>query len=283
MHETKVAFAKGRVVFWSSTEWSSLTTIQDGLAKVARPNGRTLEDFAPKARTSYACLRDAISVQFPKQRVEKLETNKGFACLQIHRHRDDVTTSTMFAVEADEQNMDFSFLRGYRFDWEDQLKAEFQRQRGLLKPSQVTGCLVGILSNCCNYVPLRPTGGVYWIPEESFPLWASVVPVIESAGVGGTNSVYQITHDLDADVVRAVRDSFQKLIEVETQEITRLIEEGGLGERALKTQAERAESLQAKIKEYERILSEQLPATMELAKQAEVAALFARVQASTAA
>lgn len=283
MHEMKVAFAKGRVVFWSSTEWSSLSDIRDGLAKVSRPDGRTLEDFAPKPRTAYACLRDAISVQFPKQRVEKLETNKGFACLQVNRHRDDVTTTTLFAVEADEQAMDFTFLRGYRSDWNDQLQAEFSRQRGLLKPSQVTGCLTGILASCCNYVPLRPTGGVYWIPEVAFDLWAQVAPVVEKAGVGGTNAVYQITHDLNADAVRAVRDSFQKLIEAEAEEINRLIESGELGERALKTQGERAEALQRKIEEYEQILSERLPAAMDLAKQAEVAAMFAKIQASTAA
>lgn len=267
----------GVVSFWSLGVWTSRQTIEDGWKLC----GTRWEKFVPQPRTPQACLHDALAVVFPKALIRPLERRDGFAILHEQRYHDEVVTRTTHAVAVDDQgNIDIRRGNG-TFD-AFQLEEEFRRQSGLLRPSQVTASMVAAALHL-GATTLRPSGGVYWLPEKVIPEWDQLCGVVQLAAVAGKNTVYKITHTFDADSILAVRDALLAEVEREANAITAEVDGGGLGERALKTRASQAERLRVKIEEYERILGERLPDAKEMARRAEMTATAAKILATGAA
>jgi hypothetical protein len=267
----------GSVVFWTLSKDSVRQTIIDGWTAVGAGWGK----MAPKERTPEACLRDALSDRFPKALIRPLEKKDGFAVLQEVRYRDDVQTACTHAVAFD-SNGGIEIRRGYTMTLEMELHEAYTRQRAILKPSQVATSLVGILSHL-NAVVLRPTGGIYWLPDASLSTWQELADVVQAAGVGGRNAIYRITHTFDAESVRAVRDAVLAEADREAAEIIKDVDSGELGERALKSRAEQADRLKLKVQEYERILNESLGTATEIAERAGHVATAAKIIATAAA
>jgi len=237
--------------------------------------------LTPPPRTNQACLRDALGVVFPKRLILPLARRDGWAVLEETRHHDEVVTTTKHAVKVDDTGF-VEIVRGHDYYLENQVRAEFRRQTELLKPSQVTTALVAVLSRL-KVTRLRPTGGIYWLPQEVLPAWQAVSEVVERASVGGRNSIYRITHALDAEAIRAVRDALLAQVNDECEVLIKEVDSGELGEAALKNRALSAESLQRKVSEYERILGERLMDAADIAEKARLAATAARIVATGAA
>lgn len=267
----------GSVLFWTLSKDSVRQSIIDGWNAVGPEWGK----LAPKERTPEACLRDALDDRFPKALIRPLEKKDGFAVLQEVRYRDDVQTACTHAV-AFTTNGDIDIRRGFTSQLELELTEAYKRQRSILKPSQVASSLVAILAHL-NAVVLRPTGGVYWLPDSSLGIWQQLADVVQVAGVGGRNAVYRITHTFDAESVRAVRDAVLAEADREAAEIIKEVDSGELGERALRARADQADRLKEKVQEYERILNESLGTATEIAERAGHVATAAKIIATAAA
>lgn len=271
----------GAVVFWTLGEYSSRLKIEAGLQGISLMGG-AWDKLSPGERTPSACLRDAVGKSYPKHHITHLAKRDGWAVMEESRSSDDVAASTIASFRVDEATHQIQMLRGFNYQKLMEIQSEYQAQRLLLKPAQVGNSLVRMLFRL-NATTIRPTGGIYWLPNDSLPAWAEISKVIESAGVGGKNSMYRITHQFDADAIRAVRDAILAEVQYETDLLIEEIDSGTLGERALQSKAKAAEVLHVKIKEYENILGEKLKLAREMAEKAEQSAIAARLIATGAA
>jgi hypothetical protein len=270
----------GSVTFWSLGDSTSLDALKTGLSNTPHPARHDgFLKYAPLPRTDQACLKDALAKLYSKYLIRPLAKRDGFAVLEEIRQQDDVQTVNKFSVTVDENGV-VNLLRNWADTWA--IRSELDNQRKLLRPAQVTACLVGVLSEL-GAVTLRPKGGIYWLPDSALPTWRLITDAVESSSVGGRNSVYKITHQFDGDSIRAVRDALLGEIERESERIMQEVDGGELGETALRNRAAEAESLQQKVREYERILGERLPDAEQLAYKAEMTATAAKVLASGAA
>lgn len=263
----------GAITLWSMGEWTDRFSIENGWTAIDPKWG----GMAPKARTPQACLKDALGIRFPKSLVKPLERNEGFAVMTVTPGHDEVVTTTTHAVAVDEHGV-ITIRRGYSYYLQTEIEEEYRRQSSLIKGAQVASALVACMKEL-NAVTLRPSGGVYWLPESSLRLWGQLSRVVEGASVGGKNSIYKITHAFDHDSMRAVRDAIMNEARKEASEIMEEVDSGTLGERALKSKAEQADTLKSKIEIYEQILGESLDIAKDIATQAELAASGAKILA----
>lgn len=271
----------GALVFWTLGEWTSRDAIEAGWGLLPPPpGGGTWAEWAPPPRTHEACLKDAMALVWPKHLIRPLAKRDGFAVLEEQRLHDDVYTITRAVAKVDDLGR-VELVRGQDLGQDAALRAEFRRQSGLLKPSQVTSGLVAVLSRLAVAF-IRPTGGLYWLPERSLSAWEGLAGVVEKASVGGRSVIYTIRHRFDADSIRAVRDALLKEVEDEVEGIIREVDSGDLGEVALGNRAAKAEALQAKVRQYEMILGERLDDARGLAEKAEMSATAAKILAVAA-
>jgi hypothetical protein len=158
----------------------------------------------------------------------------------------------------------------------------YNEHLGLLRSAQVSSALVALLDDLGG-TRLRPTGGVYWLPEAKVETWAEIGQVIEGAGHGVVNALYLIRHDLDADAVRAVRDAIVAEVSAEAARISQEVNDGGLGERALEHRKEQALGLRSKIELYEELLDCGLEALRRTVDDTEQTVATAALMASASA
>jgi hypothetical protein len=158
----------------------------------------------------------------------------------------------------------------------------YNEHLGLLRSAQISSALVAILDDLGG-TRLRPTGGVYWLPESKVDAWAEIGHVIEGAGHGVVNAVYLIRHDLDADAVRAVRDAIVVEVSAEASRINQEVMEGNLGERALEHRKDQALGLRSKIELYEELLDCGLESLRKAVDETEQTVATAALMASAAA
>lgn len=263
----------GSVVFWTLSNDSIRQQIVDGWEAISPAWAK----LAPRERTPESCLRDALAIIWPKAILRPLEKRDGFAVLQEMRFKDDVQTTCTHAVAIEDSGV--VIRRGYSWDLLQQIECHYLAERKLLRPSQVATALVACMANL-NAVMLRPTGGLYWLPDTSLQTWAQLADVVQGAGVG--NTIYRITHAFDNESVRAVRDAILSEANRRAAEIITDIDSGELGERALRQRSRDADALRIKVEEYERILGEALPGARELAERANNASVAARLIAPAA-
>lgn len=263
----------GSVVFWTLSSDSIRQQIVDGWTAIDPAWGK----LAPRERTPESCLRDALSFLFPKAILRPLEKRDGFAVLQEQRFKDDVQTICTHAVAIEDSGI--VMRRGYGYDLSQAIEHRYNNERQLLRPAQVATALVACMANL-NAVMLRPTGGLYWLPDTSLHTWTQLADVVQGAAVG--NTIYRITHAFDNESVRAVRDAILAESNRRATEIIADIDSGELGERALRQRSRDADALRIKVEEYERILGEALPSARELAEKANNASVAARLIAPAA-
>jgi hypothetical protein len=272
----------GSVTFWSLADNTNLDTLKAGLAAIPHPARYDgWASYAPAPRSDNACLKDALSRLYGRKcLVRPLAKRDGFALLKEVPHRDNVEMVNQCSVTVNGAGA-IEVLRG----WCDGalLRDAMEEERKLVKPAQVTASLVAVLLKDLGAVTLRPSGGIYWVPDASLATWHQVSKAVEGAAATGKSAVYRITHQFDGDSIRAVRDALLDEVLREADRIEREVDQGELGERALKSRANEAQLLGRKVAEYEAILNERLPLAAELTRKAELMATAAKLLAQGAA
>jgi hypothetical protein len=271
----------GSVTFWSLSESTSLGVLKAKLAAIphpARADGWAC--YAPTPRTPQACLRDALASVYRSMLIRPLAKRDGFALIKETKLHDDVVMANAASVAVTKDGV-VDVLKG----WVDvvMVKGALDVQAGVVKPSGVTAALVAMLQTELGAVSLRPSGGVYWLPDASLPAWRQVGEAVEAAAASGRSTVYCINHQFDGASIRAVRDALLNDVAREAARIEAEVDGGLLGENALRARARQAQVLQAKVAEYERVLGERLPDAAELARKTELTATAARILAQGAA
>jgi hypothetical protein len=266
----------GGVIFWSLGEWTALEVLKNDFTVLG------LEDFIPEARTPAACLKDALDAVYPlpKQLIRPLKTKDGFVVVEETRGEDENQYATLLTARVDPLSLKVN-VAPYSYEVAQNVLEQFNKHLGLLRPAQVTGCMVKYIESLGG-TKLRPGGGMYWLADHQIDTWQQAAGAVERAGSGKPHAVYLLRTAMDADAVRAVRDAVTAEIMAEALSMHKEVLSGELGERALQHRQDAAMLLRKKVREYEEILGvglESLKASLDkLEDAAASAALLVSLQ-----
>lgn len=270
----------GFLTFWSAASFYHKQRLVDGFRMMG------FEDLAPRSSTLDASLRAGLKKVYPGQNY-LISANKGGLCVYEVKRGDK-----------DEAN-DFRHLYTYWLDGEEhnclqmdpynqeegrRVIDSFNQFCGYVTQDAVTAALVSIVIGKWRGVTLRPTGGVYWLPEEYDCDWTRMAAIVEGAGAIGTPNVYMIRHRLDAEAVRAVRDGLIAEIRNEAERVEDEVmdPDSKLGALALTNRKEYANTLLDKLGLYENLLGVAMTEIKESVEKVQGLAAIAALRAAAA-
>lgn len=263
----------GVVTFWSLCEGTSLKALAAGFDALG------MAKYVPEPPTDRACLRAALEAAFPRHLIRPLARRDGFTVVHERRgeSRNEYDHHVTYTLGADGAPVPGG-------DDADQAAVfeAFFAAKGRLDSAAVTGALTAVLAGMSG-ARLRPRGGIYWLSEGSVSRWSQVAGVVEGAAVTGTNAVYQIRHQMDADAVRAVRDAVIGEIETDLAKLDQEIMSGELGSRALGNRELLCSEMRDKVRLYESLLSTGLASLHEALDKAELSMAQAAMLAAATA
>ena len=120
-------------------------------------------------------------------------------------------------------------------------------------------------------VSLRPTGGLYWIPEGILSRWDAVGAAVERCSSDSSNIVYCLKTAMDDEMKRAVIDGLSRELNNEIQTMEESVMSDDLGKRALRTKKERCERLRKRVSGYQKMFKVTLDSLDESLERVESA------------
>lgn len=138
----------------------------------------------------------------------------------------------------------------------DNIKAAYNRYLGLVTAADASSWLVKRV-HAFAAIPLRDTGGFYFVPFPHSQRWERVAKIIRNATPHDVGLIPAMKTD---EAVRTILVSLEEEANAEAARMFEDIANGELGERALSTRADRCSVLMRKVADYERLLGVQASA-----------------------
>lgn len=268
--QTLTAPFAGEIVFWSVGDTD--------LGRLEHDFPYSIRDYLPKAPTPAAALKSALGSIYADKRclIRPLEVDGAYAVVEEYATETGVTYKTRLTAIAsgDPATVRVEGGGGYSFEGSD-IRDAFLAERAKLPGIAVSKALVKIVVEAFGGVPLRDSGGVYWLPSSASERFARLAFAVEAAGIlrdgkapaaalgalGHTpkinpNKVYSVFTPADENTCRAVVDALTAEVSVEvarTGEEVTATGDAALGNRALMTRQSACVDLADKVARYEKI------------------------------
>lgn len=275
-NEIEIGF-NGAIVWWSLNNETSREKLREGFEAIGRP------DLLPTIENDGQALRRAIRNCFPSRGDNLIRPLKGIPGFAVIEESGGINSSG-FSELSHRQELSIAISGSaiisnpQDYPLVDRIKREYFAEKQKVPASKLGKILVDACARLSG-IPMRPRGGMYWMPEESLGRWEEIVSVVKNAQ--HKNRCWKTKTTTDQETVDAVCDSL--IIEVEKQldgvmeALTS--EENVLGKRALKTKANTALELKNLVAQYEGILSRTLTDLSEKADKVQSATGLALLQA----
>ncbi len=137
------------------------------------------------------------------------------------------------------------------------IEEDYYRHQQELSTIDISGWLTQQMRRLCA-VPLRESGGVYYMPPVAMEEWRAMIDVVRRCSSHNMYAVPALENDADtvALIVDGVTAEAEALIKVIGEQTSS--EDTCGGERALKTRKEKLASLESKLGIYEKLLDASL-------------------------
>ena len=268
----------GSVVFWS-LDWTDIGTLADAF------NSQGIAGYIPAPRTETSVLKSALVKHFGRKDyiIRPLEDRTGFDVSTEMRgeEENEYTHNYSFRVESELQGSvgKVSIVNGNAYGAADMLttiQGKYDGLKNLASPAVMGGMMVKLVDQC-DGVALRPTGGVYWIPDEHLGKWEQIAEAVEKSGK--TSTCYSMHTAFDGEMVKAVRDGITMEVNNEVDDIESAVTSGRIGKRACEARVTQSAELEAKLARYEKALGESMTVLHGALGRASTAAAQAAMQA----
>jgi len=214
------------------------------------------KDMLPGLPGRAVALGRAVKMEAaPRILVRPLKAESTWGIVAESAANESISHSLLYVVGFDGTNPTFTREALSPTEYEAtvmRIRANFDRQQGELAPQDISAWMVR-LAKKLNAVPLRDTGGIYFIPRKEADLWRHVSSAIESVSA---HMVFQIPAMRNDEAIRAITDAITQEADAAVNAI--MEELTTLGDRALKTRREACDALLVKIAEYDALLGTQL-------------------------
>lgn len=256
----------GAIVYWTLSDDFDAELLKTGLQNLG------LEKFAPDARTTVSALKQALInaaglCKLKNVLVRGLENPKedGFIVVRENLGDQDNEYDTLF-------HADHHPSEGLRLQCDDpnfcaHTQNEFRKCSGSASAYAVSKSLVNIAAEL-HGTPLRPSGGIYWIPDHKLSQWEDVVKVVSAAAHGETK-LYKIRTVFDDSAADALRDAVANAINSDVKALEEYTKKDNAKERFLRARREDAKRLREKVKSWEEVLNLTLGDLREVTKDCE--------------
>lgn len=255
MSITRETTFKGKNVFFTLGSKTNTEKLKESLDQLG------LGSFAPDNNTKKSALKQALySVCANRRRlIRPLPGERGYAIVSEKRDEDGV--SLEHTVDFDALLPNGSDVPVYRDpdtgqpcnpSEEDKILHRFQIELGRLPSPKVSLALVRILDHM-HAISLRPTGGIYWLPQGAVTKFQEVAKAFEEASEDNSNIMYFQTTAMDDDLRHTVIESLKRSIGGEVSAMEEEVMSGDLGKRAIKTKQERCDKLRARVLGYQKM------------------------------
>lgn len=204
----------GSVTFWSP-KGCQLAALETAMSAAG------LGDIVPQARTDMSSLRlacekyaDVNCPQGQEWEVRPLLTPgvNGYETTWITRGEVRNTRTHAFSCAVD--NGFVKTTDGYASS--PVVQAYFNMYKALVTPESIGKTLVRIATDKLDGLCLRPSGGLYWIPDDHVGQWSLYAQVIENAS--GT-AVTTAAWEANASTIGCVRESLLSTVEAECKRL----------------------------------------------------------------
>lgn len=245
----------GATCFWTLGEETDFTKFDAELRAAG------FSKFAPEKPTDFAALRDILYADFGSDHVYsvKNQAQPTFEVVSVrpaagqdtlgrndygHKLTARVTTAGNIETDTGDAATD------------DRLTHLFRTKRNQVSYHALSRCLVDIVYHL-NGTTLRPSGGIYFLPNAAFERWEMIANAVEQSGP--KNRCFAMRMVMDEHAAAAIREALTAEIEREAKEIDAAFHNPELGIRAKATQSEHARQLRRKIETYEQTFELMLP------------------------
>lgn len=250
----------GVITFWRMDG----TMSADALTEAWTSNGFDGDDLPPLP-SAVAALRRAVYEQRKENVIVRPLRRADFSGWAIVEETTEATLehTPLLHVAVDdfgrltfEEPLSYATLRADATseDIAEQVAAEiasaYDRFLGLVTASDASAWLVKRV-HAYAAIPLRDTGGFYFIPHPQSQRWEIEAKVIRNAT---PHDIGLIPAMKTEEAVRTILTSLEEEANAEAARMFEDVTGGELGERALKTRADRCDTLIRKVADYERLL-----------------------------
>jgi hypothetical protein len=248
----------GSVVFWNVAVETNQVELAERLKEINQ------ESCIPHERTAFAAAKQACLKHYRGEgyRVEKLKDGNGITVERITRGElenqytqiayvlvnDDTETIEQCRVidtqEANQSQVESDLINSFL----DELK---------LCSANAVGLALARAVEAHDGYRLRPTGGVYFLPEFKSDSFQKIAEIFESCGVGGKTMVHRMEVAKGDQTIRAVHSTIREGI---TERIAEMREElaNGLKKAGRRNRTEECQKLIDQTSRYEALLDESL-------------------------
>ena len=249
----------GVTVWWSLSDGTNVNLLREGFEAIKKSH------LIPEVSENSQALRRALKTHF-RGRDVLIRPIRGVCGFAVVREDDSgkemeyeeelrimVTNLTGGHFSQFSENMRNQFASNpQEHPLRDAIKESYLFEKNLIPAASLGKILVQACREL-NGIPLRPRGGMYWIPKSSIEDWEKIVAVVESANRG--NTTWKMRTSTDAESIQAICDSLIIQVENQLDNLEEELEHGSLGKRALETREREAKALDDLCKTYEGILS----------------------------
>lgn len=266
-HEPKVSLG-GQVVWWGLNSEFDHEVIVTEFDKLG------LKAYAPKKRTRDSALELALT------RIAKTLNNRGQEFLVVSKQPRD---RGFEIVVADKQQPKNAYLRAAEVGWDttstppqpvvdpytacttqQQVDEYYWAAIGDVFGSSMGTSLVSIATRLLGGLCLRPNGGIYWLPQDSVPLWDVVTrTVVNCASRPDRCHFSAMGIKMDEPSVAAIKRMLAEEVMADVERIRREVaeahEDEGMGAKAVANRVEAARQMLLKVQAYEQHVNEMMP------------------------
>lgn len=222
------------------------------------------ENLLPTLPSAEVALRRAAQEQRgPRMLVHSLPGRGGFALVDVLEQKDNQDAPLKFDVGlAVRLN---SKRDGVEFNHDDhhlaaQIARDFEASRHRIEAEDTGLWLADLVKRVVHAVPLRDTGGVYFVPQEAVELWGKITRCVREASATYFAEIPAMqSHNAVAAILDAVsREAAGQLEAVEAEMQKAIAERGGMGKRAVVNRLASCAVLEQKLTTYEGLLDTKL-------------------------
>jgi hypothetical protein len=231
-----------------------------------------LGSSAPGERSISEVIRAALTNNYSGRGVHVSPMgNKGFAAIgtapvEMENGERDVVTNTVCRAWAKYDEYGNAQIEVRPAEEEPSVREWITREKGIVDSKAMSAALIRSCEKLGG-ISLRPSGGIYWLPEDALEAWnilnEGVVMAQEKAQdmTTFTPRLYIVRTMDDLDSVTAIAESFEREMAQRVKEIAQDVQENtDMSPRALENRVQKCVQIEELIKRYEENLGRQMTA-----------------------
>lgn len=242
--------AAGAITYWrlSSTDNIEAQALADRLA------AKDVDQNAPRPPSPKTALRRAVMTQATGG---KRFVRKGVdSILLVEQNGDDFDVILSASLNLVNQPV----IVGEQASTEEPLfesamiTQEYWKQTELLSSTDVSSWLIREAANC-DAISLRDTGGVYFVPKHCLERWETICSVLHEVSSCRVHRIPAMSTD---DAVESILTALTEECETFSAEMDAALSDSDLGARAMRSRADKADKMLAKLQRYEALLGDKM-------------------------